>query len=190
MIGKLKGKIDLIRDDYLFLDVNGVGYRVYASDVTLGRVAKKEEVELFIHTNVKEDHIKLYGFETMEELTLFEMLLSISGVGPKAGLGILTIASPGTIRNAIAKEDSSILTRVSGIGKKTAERVILELKSKIDDLPGKSTEKEAVMDQEVVDALIAMGYSASEAREALKAVPKEIEEISEKIKLALKAMKK
>ncbi|MEA1925631.1 MAG: Holliday junction branch migration protein RuvA [Patescibacteria group bacterium] len=189
MIGKLKGKIDLIRNGFILLDVQGIGYRVYATDVALGKLARKDDAELYIHTNVKEDSITLYGFETLDELEIFELLLSISGVGPKSGLGILTIASPGTIRNAIIQEDSSILTRVSGIGKKTAERVILELKSKVDELPGKGTEAEATIDQEVIEALITMGYSAAEAREALKAVSKNAKEISEKIKLALKAMK-
>ncbi len=190
MIGKLTGRIDLIKNGFILLHVQGVGYRVYATDVTLGKLARKDDAELYVHTNVKEDSITLYGFETLDELEIFELLLSISGVGPKSGLGILTIASPGTIRNAIIQEDSSILTRVSGIGRKTAERVILELKSKVDELPGKGTEAEATIDQEVIDALITMGYSAAEAREALKAVPEDVKEISEKIKLALKAMKK
>lgn len=180
----------LIKGDFVVLDVHGVGYRVFVSSVTLGKIAQREETELYIHTNVREDHIFLYGFETSDELGMFELLLSISGVGPKAGLGILTIATPGTIRSAIVKGDPTILTRVSGIGKKTAERVILELSSKIDELPGKDTEEEATVDQEVVDALMTMGYSAAEAREALEVVSDDVEDISEKIKLALKAMRK
>ena len=120
MIGRLKGKIDLIKNGFILLDVQGVGYRVYVTDVALGKLAREDNAELYIHTSVKEDSIALYGFETLDELEIFELLLSISGVGPKSGLGILTIASPGTIRNAIVQEDPSILTRVSGIGKKTA----------------------------------------------------------------------
>lgn len=189
MIGKLKGTIDFIRDDCAIIDVAGVGYRVYMTNVTLGKVAKQKEVDLFIHTHVREDNITLFGFETFEEMEMFELLLSISGIGPKAALGILTIATPATIKNAILEEDSSILTRVSGVGKKTAERVILELKTKIDEMPVKD-KREVRSDQEVVEALMAMGYSAAEAREAYKAVPKDVEDISEKIKHALKGMKK
>ena len=112
--------------------MGGIGYRVYMSDVNMGRIAKQREVELFIHTHVREDQISLYGFQSQDELGVFEMLLSISGIGPKAALGILAIASPATIKNAIVEGDSSMLTRVSGVGKKTAERVILELKNKIE----------------------------------------------------------
>lgn len=190
MIGKLKGKLDLIKDGFVVVDVRGVGYRVYVSEITLGKIIKKEELELYIHTNVREDHISLYGFVDQNELDMFEMLLSISGVGPKAGLAILTISTPSMIRRAIVQEDSSILTRVSGIGKKTAERIILELKNKIELVPGEEGEEDATEQQEVIDALIMMGYSASEAREALKAVPKDVTDISEKIKKALKGMKK
>jgi len=189
MIGKLKGKIDQITNGYAIIDVGGVGYRVHLSDVSMGRIAKQQEVELYIHTHVREDQITLYGFQSQDELGIFELLLSISGIGPKAALGILTIASPSTIKNAIVEGDSSILTRVSGVGKKTAERVILELKNKIDTLP-MSDKKEARADQEVVEALMAMGYSAFEAREAYRAVPKDAGDISEKIKHALKAMRK
>lgn len=189
MIGKLKGELDQITNGYAIISVGGIGYRVYMSDVNMGRIAKQQEVELFIHTHVREDQISLYGFQSQDELGIFEMLLSISGIGPKAALGILAIASPATIKNAIVEGDSSILTRVSGVGKKTAERVILELKNKIDELP-MGEKKEARADQEVVEALMAMGYSTFEAREAYKAVPKDVEDISEKIKHALKAMRK
>lgn len=188
MIAKLTGKVDLIRKNYAIVDVEKVGYRVFLSEVSLGKVASKEEVSLFIHTNVKEDHIHLYGFETLEELEMFELLLSISGVGPKAGLGILTIASPATLKSAIKKSDPSILTKVSGIGKKTAERIILELKNKIDTII--INEDEVEEEYEVIEALIAMGYTTAEAREANKSIPADIVDISDKIKFALKSMKK
>lgn len=190
MIGKIRGKLDLVRTGYVIIDVSGIGYKVFVSEITLGKIIKRQEVELFVHTDVKEDHISLYGFVEQDELDMFELLLSISGVGPKASLAILTISTPGMIRKAIVNEDSSILTRVSGIGKKTADRIILELKNKVEVLPGKEEEQDATSQQEVVDALISMGYSATEARQALKGVPKEVEDISEKIRLALQGMKK
>lgn len=189
MIGKLNGKVDLVHNNFAIVDVCGVGYKVFLSEISIARVAAKKEVSLFIHTNVREDHIHLYGFEALEELEMFEMLLSISGVGPKAGLGILTIASPMTLKNAIKKGEPGVLTKVSGIGKKTAERIVLELSNKIDSITIDG-DAEAETEYEVVEALMTMGYSVAEAREANKAIPAEIEDLSEKIKFALKSMKK
>jgi len=189
MIAKLKGKIDFVRSGYVVVDVSGVGYRVFMNEIALARVSSKEEIELYIYTHVREDNFSLFGFLTLEELEIFELLLSISGIGPKAGLSILNIASPETIRTAISSGDSSILTRVSGIGKKTAERIILELKNKVGEVS--KSKGEAIKDeQEVLEALMAMGYSISEARSAIKSIPKEAKNISEKVKWALKAAKK
>jgi len=186
MIGKLKGVVDFKGNDFIIVDVRGVGYRVWLNEVTKEKVnGIGERVELFIHTNVKEDHIHLYGFLTEEELKMFELLLSISGVGPKAGLAILTIASVEAIREAIANNNPTILTQVSGIGKKTAERICLELQNKVGDLPaGESNQTE--IKQRALEALMAMGYSVAEAREALRAVPQEITDEAEVIKLALR----
>lgn len=189
MIGKITGKIDLIRDNYTIVDVGGVGYKVQSTEVALGKIAMQQEVEFFVYTHVREDQLGLFGFLSMEELEMFELLISISGIGPKAALGILTIASPKAIKTAIIKEDPSILTRVSGVGKKTAERVILELQSKVGEMP-EIDKQEAQTDQEVIEALMTMGYNIGEAREATKAIPQEISDISEKIKLALRSMKK
>jgi len=112
MIAKIRGKIEYLKDNYAVVDVNGVGYKVFLTAYAFGKIAGQEEVDLFIHTHVKEDAIDLYGFITMEELDIFELLISISGVGPKSGLGILAVASPKTIKTAILNEDSSILTKV------------------------------------------------------------------------------
>jgi Holliday junction DNA helicase RuvA len=185
MIAKLKGKIEYLKDNYAVVDVAGVGYKVYLTVYAFGKLAGQAEADLFIHTHVREDAIDLYGFLTMDELEMFELLISISGVGPKSGLGILTVATPKTIKTAILNEDSSILTRVSGVGKKTAERVILELKNKIADMP--EAEKEgAISDSDAIEALISMGYSVTEARDALKLVPLEVQDIGQRVKMALK----
>lgn len=188
MIAKITGKVDYIRNNYAVIDVQGVGYKVMMTEVGLGRAASFSEVQLYIHTYVREDQLALYGFVSLEELEMFELLIGISGIGPKAALGILTIASPSAIKTAIINEDSSILTRVSGVGKKTAERVILELQNKIDGLPV-SDQNEAQSDQEVIEALISMGYKIAEAREAAKAVPKDVTNISDRIRAALKGMR-
>lgn len=187
MIAILKGQLELLHDQYVILDVNGVGYKIFVSPYTMGKVAGMGQTVLYTHTYVREDSLSLYGFLSLEELEMFEMLISISGIGPKAGLGILSIAEPKTIRNAIANEDSSILTKVSGVGKKTAERVILELKSKIGQLP--AHEKHAVSgDADALDALISMGYSVAESRDALKAIPEEVKDVAKRVTSALRLL--
>lgn len=189
MIAKLKGKIEYLRDNYAVIDVAGVGYKVHFSAYTFGKVAGTEQVDIFIHTYVREDVLALYGFLTLEEQEMFELLISISGIGPKAGMGILSIATPKTIKTAILNEDPSILTRVSGIGKKTAERVILELKNKVADMP-ESEKDETVSDVDAIEALVTMGYSVTEAREALKAIPKDVTDIGQRVKMALRSLGK
>ena len=189
MIAKLSGSIDLLYDNYAIIDVNGVGYQVNLTDFTFGKLAGKRNVEIYIYTYVREDTLALYGFMEIAEKEMFELLISISGIGPKAAMGILSIAEPKTIRVAILNDDASVLTRVSGVGKKTAERVILELKNKVADM-SIDDKNEAVADGEALEALQSMGYSVVEAREALKDVPLEIKDISERIKMALKDLGK
>lgn len=193
MIAYLKGKIQYLRNNYAVLDVNGVGYKIYLSVYTFGKVAglanKSDNIELYIHTYVREDILALYGFLTLEELEMFELLISISGIGPKAGMGILSIATPKTIKTAILNEDPSILTKVSGIGKKTAERVILELKNKVADI-STGDKEEATVDVDAIEALMIMGYTNTEARDALKAVPVDIKDVGARVKQALKNLGK
>jgi holliday junction DNA helicase RuvA len=189
MIAKLKGKIEYLRDNYAVIDVAGVGYKVYLSAYTFGKVAGMESVDLFIHTYVREDILALYGFLTLDELEMFELLIGISGIGPKAAMGILSIADPKTIRTAILNEDPSILTKVSGVGKKTAERVILELKNKIADM-SQADKDQSVTDSDAIEALTAMGYSVSEARDSLKLVSGDIKDVGDRVKLALKSLGK
>jgi Holliday junction DNA helicase RuvA len=189
MIAKIKGKVDYIRNNYAVVEANNIGYKIFLTAYSMGKIAGGKEVELFIHTHVREDILALYGFLTLEELEMFELLLSISGIGPKAGLGILTIATPKTIRTAILNNDSSILTKVSGVGKKTAERVILELQNKIADM-SESEKSGAVTDSDSIEALVSMGYSVSEARDALKDVDPDIKDIGQRVKVALKNLGK
>jgi Holliday junction DNA helicase RuvA len=185
MIAKLTGKIEYLKNSYAVVDVSGVGYKVHLSAYSFGKVAGMSEISLFIHTYVREDTLALYGFLVPEELEMFELLISISGIGPKAGMSILSIATPKTIKTAILNEDPSILTKVSGIGKKTAERVILELQNKVADI-STGDKEEATIDVESIEALMTMGYSNTEARDALKSVPSDIKDVGERIKTALK----
>ncbi|HBP01582.1 MAG: Holliday junction ATP-dependent DNA helicase RuvA [Candidatus Moranbacteria bacterium GW2011_GWE1_49_15] len=189
MIAKLKGKIDFIKESYAVVEVGGIGYKVFVTAYTMGKVAGLENAEFYIHTHVREDVLALYGFLSLDELEMFELLISVSGIGPKAGLGILTIADPKTIRTAVANEDASILTKVSGVGKKTAGRVILELRNKIGDLPVHE-KHEVASDSDALEALVAMGYSVSESRDALKAISKDISDVGERVKSALKSLGK
>lgn len=189
MIAKIKGTIEYMKDSYVVVNVNGIGYKIFSTPYILGKIAGQEEVNFFTHTHVREDILALYGFLSINELEMFELLISISGIGPKAAIGILSVADVKTIHTAILNEDSSVLTRVSGVGKKTAERVILELKNKIAELPG--FEKDQVMaDSDALEALIGMGYSQTEAREALKLVPKDIKDVGERVKVALRNLGK
>lgn len=189
MIAKLTGKIEYSRDKWIIVDVSGVGYKVYLTDFTLGKIAGAKEGSFFVHTYVREDILALYGFISMDEKEMFELLITISGIGPKAAMGILSVADPISIRTAILNNDATILTKVSGVGKKTAERVILELQNKVADMP-LGDKKEAIIDSETIEVLMSMGYTAFQAREALKIIPKEIESIEEKIKFALKEIGK
>lgn len=189
MIAKLTGRIEYSKDNWIVVDINGVGYKVYLTDFTFGKLAGQKEVSLYIYTYVREDTLALYGFVDIAEKEMFELLISISGIGPKAATGILSVADPKSIQTAILNDDPTILTRVSGVGKKTAERVILELKNKIADLPLGERE-DIAMDSEVIEALTAMGYPLSQAREAVKGIMGENISVEEKIRTALKKLGK
>lgn len=187
MIGFLGGKLGGIKRGYALVMCGDIGYKVAVSAYTLGKIAGAETVALHIHTHVREDQLSLYGFLDEDELEMFELLISVSGIGPKAALGILSIADPNTIRTAIVHKDPSLLTRVSGVGKKTAEKVIVELQNKVNAVELHNT-AQAFADQDVLEALATMGYSVSDAREALKVVSLDIQDVGARIKQALKIL--
>ena len=191
MISYIKGKIIFKNESFIIVLTGNVGYKVFVmSDLAdLG-----QDIELFTYLNVREDALTLYGFLEYKELELFEYLISISGIGPKAGMGILSLADPKTIKVAIAKGDSSILTRVSGIGKKTAERVVLELRNKFSNMEGddalQEKSKEVNDYTDTIEALVSLGYSSSQAKKALSNIPAEIKDVSERIRLSLRELGK
>jgi len=185
MIGFIEGKIEFSNDKYLIVNVNGVGYKIFISLSTFKNLPEKDKkVKLYTYLYVREDKMHLYGFLNQEELEFFELLVSISGIGPKGALGILTVASVKALKKAIASGESDILTKVSGVGKKIAEKVVLELRNKVDSVDNIS------FDNEAIDALVALGYRLSEAREALSKIPEDIKDIGEKVKQALKVLSK
>ncbi len=188
MIGSLKGKITHKSANYIILETSGVGYKVFVPLILLASFKVGQELSLVIHTYVREDQLTLYGFPTLPELEFFELLLTVSGVGPKSALGIMSLATLAMIKSAIVSEDPSVFTKVSGIGRKTAERVIVELKEKLKD--EKSSMPVAREHSDAMDALISLGYNQQQARDALKNVPKDVKDLQSKIKTALKAMNK
>lgn len=185
MIAYLKGTIKNKGQGYFIVEVAGVGYRVHINSTLYVEKGVGDEVELYVHHYIREGIFDLYGFKNMNELEMFELLLSISGVGPKSALGVIAIAPVGDIKSSIASGDASLLVKVSGIGKKTAERVVLELREKVGKVSGASASGlEASGDE--IDALEALGYSLAQAREALKKVDSSIKDSGERIREALK----
>lgn len=190
MISFLNGTIKIKGLAYVIVLVNGVGYKVYVNETFYSELDIGQEIEVYTFQNVREDALDLYGFSSLEQLELFEMLLSISGIGPKSALGVLSVAKVQDIKETIARGDSSLLTKVSGIGKKTAERVVLELREKVGSLAsmkmaGGATGGYSASGDEI-DALVALGYSVMQAREALGKIDPKIIDSGERIKAALR----
>jgi Holliday junction DNA helicase RuvA len=199
MIGSIKGKIILKTEKFLILETAGVGYKINVSPNTLSKVSallrsgKNDTgapVSFWIHTHVREDALDLYGFLDYPELEFFEMLLSVSGIGPKGALAILGITSVETLRKAIGVGDTSYLTKISGIGKKTAEKIILELRDKVGNKASEKGDGSLQNELDVLEALKSLGYSQNESREALKKVAEIIPntDTNTKIREALKIL--
>lgn len=191
MISYLKGKILNKRGNFAIIEINNVGYKVFVNPTQQAELRAGQEIELYTHQYVREDALDLYGFKSSEELEFFELLLSISGIGPKSALGVLAVASLENIRDSISRGDPSLLTKVSGIGRKTAERIVLELREKISQTVysrKQASEGGIVASAEEIDALMALGYSMQQAREALKQVDSKIKDSGERIRQALKKM--
>lgn len=191
MISYLKGKIKHKGNGFVILEVNNIGYQVFILPRLYDEVKLNQEVEFYTHQQVREDALNLYGFMSLAELELFELLLSISGIGPRSALAVMSIASVADIKNSIGRGDPALLTKVSGIGRKTAERVILELREKISKLGGDGQiDKGQLGSSDEIDALMALGYSLSQAREALNGVDGKIKDSGERIRQALKRLGK
>ncbi len=192
MISRLTGTIAYIDPKYIVLDVSGVGYKVATTSDILSKLGKDEEkVTLWTFLAVRENALDLYGFLTLAELNFFELLITISGIGPKTALGILNAASVHAIETAVQTGDTSHLTKVSGIGKKVAEKIVMELKDKIDKVAHTPESKSAMKnDADALEALKSLGYTQNEARDVLKELPKTITKTSDKVREALKVLGK
>ena len=185
MIGFLKGKIISNNQQSMLLDVSGVGYLIHTPLPLLSSITKGESASFYIHTHVREDQITLYGFKDELDLFLFEKLLSVSGIGPKSALAMLSVHSPASIADAVEREDASALSHTPGVGKKTAEKIIIELRGKLSHLAGG---KDTDTTLEVRMALETLGYSSKQIHDALKELKTEGKNTSALIKEALKEL--
>ena len=188
----ISGKLVLKQDNFAVLDNGGIGYKVYTSRTTLDGISGGE-VKLYTYLHVREDIFDLYGFATIEELSMFLQLLSVSGVGPKAALAVLSVVTPSRLALAVITNDTKSLTKAQGVGAKMAQRIILELKDKLKNaeiLPKGISEEEFEANDsrsEAVSALIVLGYSQNDAKKAVSGIDASLpaEEI---IKIALKKL--
>lgn len=187
MIGYLEGTVRSSTLGSAIVQVGGVGYKVALTKETVAHFIAGSPIALFTHLAVREDALDLYGFEEEDELRFFELLISVSGIGPKSALAILDIADTETLRAAIHAGNAAYLTTVSGIGKKTAEKIVLELRDKVGaGLAGSSAALAG--DAEALEAMKSLGYSAAEARDALRKVPATITGTHARLREALRAI--
>ena len=187
MIGYLHGMLLSRHDPLILIDVHGVGYKVHASQDVLQKFHGGEEISLYTHTHVREDALELYGFIDEASLSLFEQLISVSGIGPKTAIGVFGLGKREEIMNALRKADVDFFTGVPRLGKKNAQKLIIELKSKL----GAIEEIDLTEgDSDVVSALVGFGFSSEEARKAIRSTGDNGKTPAEKIKLALKYLGK
>jgi Holliday junction DNA helicase RuvA len=185
MIGYIKGKVVYLGNGYLIVDTGGVGYKAHVSLQDLRNV--DDSVELFIYHNIREDASDLYGFSNSSDLEIFEMLLSVNGVGPKAAMSIVSSLGKDKIIQAIIDSDQNLFKTISGIGAKVAAKIIVELKNKV----SKGEVGVSFLDQsdETVEALVALGLKKQEILPILKDIPKELIDTQDKVKFVLKHVK-
>ncbi|HQB51121.1 MAG TPA: Holliday junction branch migration protein RuvA [bacterium] len=192
MLAFIRGNIIAKRPGSVIVETNNLGYQVFIGEKNWESLQPEQLAEFFIYHNIREDADDLYGFNNLDELTLFELLISVSGVGPKSALSVLSLASAEQVKQAIIIGDESLLTKVSGIGKKTAQRLILELKNKISGLPldlASSTALNNSVDQDDLEALLALGYNLQKARQALAKIDQQITDPAQRLKLALQQLR-
>jgi holliday junction DNA helicase RuvA len=187
MIASISGVVRRIGKDHLVIAVGGVGLRIFVPRTVLEDVGGVGR-QMSLHTQllVRETELALYGFETEEDLALFEILLGVNGVGPKVALSVLSTLSPELLKSAIMREEATVLQRVPGIGKKTAERIMFNLRDKLD----LTAEVQAIplvsdVDSDVIDILTGLGFSIVEAQTALQNIPRDVKEIDARVQLAL-----
>ena len=199
MIAFLKGRLAYVTENSVEIDVGGVGYEVFVPTSVLSELPpKNSEVELFTYLNVKEDEMTLFGFLSRDALSVFKQLISVSGVGPKGALGLLSAVSPDDLRFAVLSSDVKLLSKAPGVGKKTAERIVIELRDKFgkeaevraigSEIEGRAAFKESDPRQDAVLALIELGFPGSEAYKAVRELDPALNDAEEMLKQALKKL--
>lgn len=189
MIAHLKGNVVELKETSVVISAGGVGYRVFISphtSISIGEM-KEKSVSLFTHLFVREHSMDLYGFIEQEEIDFFEMLITVSGVGPKSALAILSLTDVLGLKRAIVSRDIAYLTKVSGIGKKNAQKIIIELEEKVGVLEELMVGAKG-SDTDLIEALTSLGYTTREARDAIKNIPRKSEGTTERLKEALKQL--
>lgn len=186
----VRGTVVARGKDHIVVDVGGagggVGLKVFVPEPTVFQAADLESIALHTYLQVREDALNLYGFVSQDELEMFELLLGVGGVGPKVAMATLSTLTPDALRLALANEEPGLIARVPGVGKRTAEKIVLELKDKVKpagDLRALAVALDA--DAEVVEALLALGYSVVEAQRAVQKLPKDVQGVEERLRLAL-----
>lgn len=187
MIASLNGRISEIFEDSVIIEVGGVGLLVYVPVHLISQVRKSENVKLFTQLILRQDSLTLYGFENVESLEIFQLLVGVNGVGPRMGLAILSSLEVDTIKRAVINEQAEVFSRVPGVGKKTAQKILFHLQDKIPTLEGYGPLVAfSDVDAEVVGALTALGYSVVEAQAAVQSIPRDApEDVEERLRMAL-----
>lgn len=188
MIGSIKGVVMGTKPTQAIVEVGGVGYLVNSTPAQIEKLRVGAEASFFTHMAVRENDISLYGFTTKEELSMFESLMTVSGIGPKSALTVLGVAGMTTLEEAILTGNTAALTKIAGVGKKTADKIVLELSGKIASTQGMSRGMKDDLD--VFEALKSLGYREYQIKEAISEIPKEVDGANDKIKHALKILGK
>ncbi|OHA58916.1 MAG: Holliday junction DNA helicase RuvA [Candidatus Vogelbacteria bacterium RIFOXYD1_FULL_44_32] len=187
MIGYLQGSLTYKDDKSAIISVGGIGYIVYLPAHTLAQITLETKITLWTHLSVREDALDLFGFTDREELSYFKLLIGISGIGPKSALAILSLAPPSTLRQAVLSGNTDYLTKVSGIGRKSAEKIIIELRDKLGALET-SELMHASGDNDLLDALSALGYQPRDIRDIIHKISAEADTTDKRIKEALRLL--
>lgn len=188
MIANIEGQVIALNPDSIVVKISGVGFHIFVPTHLLSTVHIGSHVSLFTYLSVREDNLSLFGFSTAEEKTFFTLLLGVNGVGPKLALAGISTLNPDTIRRAVTSEQAEIFCQIPGIGKKTAQRILLHLQGKVTDVEGlESISTWDDVDTQVMEALVVLGYSVVEAQAALQTIPYDApKDIETRIKLALR----
>ncbi|HXV27079.1 MAG TPA: Holliday junction branch migration protein RuvA [Candidatus Paceibacterota bacterium] len=195
MISGIEGKVEEIGDKYVVISAGGVGYTLTVVPKILPILAKSQgpvKMHVYSRLNLREGEFELYGFTTRADLELFRILTSVSGLGPKTAMNVLSTVDPAHLKEAVVNEDPQALRKVSGLGNKTAQRLVVELQGKVDWIdslgaPGTSSLHE---EHQALEALMALGYSQGQSKEALAQVAKEAKDLRDRVRLALKVLGK